>query len=425
MSAVNLEALRALVPLANRDGEFQMRAANWTGSIFLGEDDHVYRIEVVDGRLLGIEDAPEIKQNSSQDVAVSATSEEWARFLRPIPPPGFTHLFGVSPGGIGAEFDFMDAPRYLAIKRFGELIRHVVNGSDSSPQTIVADHRVGDIDQAVGRYIHLNLAGLDHRVYFEEAGQGIGLLCQHTAGTDGRQWRHLLEDPRVTSRFRVIAHDLPYHGKSLPPEGRAWWAEPYELTREFAMDCNRSLARALGLERPVFIGSSAGGMLALDLARYYPDDFRAVIACEGALKVPTGAAHRANLGANERSDPALAGARMVQFMSPSGPERYRNEIRHQYEQGAPGVHAGDINYHRFDHDLSSESDLIDTSRCAVYMLTGEYDVNMANGPSPDAAKAIAGARYEEMSGLGHFPMSEDPERFLEYLLPILDEIASA
>ena len=35
----------------------------------------------------------------------------------------------------------------------------------------------------------------------------------------------------VTRDFRVIAYDLPYHGKSLPPEGKAWWAEEYRLTK--------------------------------------------------------------------------------------------------------------------------------------------------------------------------------------------------
>jgi pimeloyl-ACP methyl ester carboxylesterase len=27
-----------------------------------------------------------------------------------------------------------------------------------------------------------------------------------------------------------------------------------------------------------------------------------------------------------------------------------------------------------------------------------------------------------MQGLGHFPMSEDPEKFISYLLPVLDKI---
>jgi pimeloyl-ACP methyl ester carboxylesterase len=69
----------------------------------------------------------------------------------------------------------------------------------------------------VGRYLDLAVAGTSYPVYFEEAGEGVPLFCQHTAGSDGRQWRHLLEDPWLGERFRVIAWDLPYHGKSLPP----------------------------------------------------------------------------------------------------------------------------------------------------------------------------------------------------------------
>ena len=38
------------------------------------------------------------------------------------------------------------------------------------------------------------------------------------------------------------------------------------------------------------------------------------------------------------------------------------------------------------------------------------------------AAAVPGATFRLMPGLGHFPMSEDPERFREYILPVLDEI---
>ena len=50
----------------------------------------------------------------------------------------------------------------------------------------------------VGRYLNLELLGRPHRLYIEEAGQGIPLLCLHTAGSDGRQYRGLLNDPRIT-----------------------------------------------------------------------------------------------------------------------------------------------------------------------------------------------------------------------------------
>ena len=81
------------------------------------------------------------------------------------------------------------------------------------------------IEDVVGRYVHVELDGIDYRVYYEEAGQGIPLVCQHTAGSDSRQWRHLLGDSDITDNFRVIAGDLPFHGKSVPPEGTNWWTE--------------------------------------------------------------------------------------------------------------------------------------------------------------------------------------------------------
>ena len=71
------------------------------------------------------------------------------------------------------------------------------------------------LEPIVGRYAHI-----DHqRIYFEEAGQGIPLVCLHTAGSDGRQYRGVLNDAAITRNFRVIAFDMPWHGKSSQPAG--------------------------------------------------------------------------------------------------------------------------------------------------------------------------------------------------------------
>ena len=50
----------------------------------------------------------------------------------------------------------------------------------------------GEIEPILGRYLRVPIAGQACRVYFEEAGRGIPLVCLHTAGADARQWRHLL-----------------------------------------------------------------------------------------------------------------------------------------------------------------------------------------------------------------------------------------
>jgi pimeloyl-ACP methyl ester carboxylesterase len=65
--------------------------------------------------------------------------------------------------------------------------------------------------------VHVDIDGEMYRIYFEESGEGIPLVCLHTAGSDGRQWRHLLADKELREEFRIIAFDMPWHGKSNPP----------------------------------------------------------------------------------------------------------------------------------------------------------------------------------------------------------------
>jgi pimeloyl-ACP methyl ester carboxylesterase len=43
--------------------------------------------------------------------------------------------------------------------------------------------------------------------------------------------------------------------------------------------------------------------------------------------------------------------------------------------------------------------------------------------SREAAERLGGVLVE-MKGSGHFPMSEDPEVFLGYLLPVLDKLSA-
>jgi hypothetical protein len=58
-------------------------------------------------------------------------------------------------------------------------------------------------DKATGRYIYLTIA-LSNMAIFEESGAGIPLLMQHTAGADGRQWRHFLRTNGLPSTRMII-----------------------------------------------------------------------------------------------------------------------------------------------------------------------------------------------------------------------------
>ncbi|MBI2159127.1 MAG: alpha/beta hydrolase, partial [Candidatus Rokubacteria bacterium] len=227
------------------------------------------------------------------------------------------------------------------------------------------------LEPIVGRYLALGLEGRPHRVYFEEAGQGIPLVCLHTAGADGRQFRHLMNDEAITKHWRVLAFDMPWHGKSLPPAG--WQDEEYTLTTRGYVDLIMTFIRTLGLERPVALGCSIGGKIVLELARLHAKAFRALIGLESAdYQAPwyddTRWLHRADVHGGE-----VCGALVSGLIAPQSPEETRWDTLWMYMQGGPGVFKGDLFFYRADGDFRDRVAQIDTSACPLYLLTGEYD----------------------------------------------------
>jgi pimeloyl-ACP methyl ester carboxylesterase len=414
-----LDALDRLLDRAG-DTELGLHARFWTGRLVfhVGDDHRAVRFD--NGRLTAVEAVSAAEPLGATDVAYTITPSTWAALLEPLPQPmahdwsATRHLGTEVSGDTETLYQY-----YAAIRRIGDLLRR----PDPAPAVLAGGggYGHGDWEPITGGYLHLDLGGDRYRVYVEQAGNpdGLGLLLQHTAGADGRQWRHVLADPELRERFRLVAYDLPYHGRSLPPTGRPWWAEEYRLTREFLMSVPIALAGALGMERPVYMGSSIGGHLAVDLARYHPDLFRAVVGLEAGHATPGGFR---DWWFHPRISNQSKAAFMEGLMSPHAPEAYRKETGWVYSQGAPPTFKGDLFYYCVDHDLTGQAHLIDTSRCEVHLLTGEYDYSATPEMSKALAADIPGATYADLPGLGHFPMSEDPDAFLAAIRPVLADI---
>ncbi|HLT98403.1 MAG TPA: alpha/beta hydrolase [Burkholderiaceae bacterium] len=274
----------------------------------------------------------------------------------------------------------------------------------------------------VGRYLNVDIAGKTCRVYFEEAGSGIPLVCLHTAGADSRQYRHMLNDAEITDRFRVIAFDMPWHGKSYPPEG--WQETPYQLTTQLYVETILAFCKALELEQPALIGCSIGGRIVLELANAHAAHFRALIGVESAdYQKPwydTDWLHRPDVHGGEVCAALVSG-----LIAPQSPAIHRHETLWQYMQSGPGVFKGDLYFYRVDADLRGKLGGIDTDTCPLYLLTGEYDFSCSPEDTLRTADSIPGAKVTIMQEVGHFPMSENPMQFREYILPVLKEIHSA
>ncbi|MBG9389345.1 alpha/beta fold hydrolase [Caenimonas aquaedulcis] len=280
-------------------------------------------------------------------------------------------------------------------------------------------------EPVVGRYWHLDIQGREHRVYVEEAGEGIPLVCLHTAGADGRQYRHLLNDAEVTRRFRVIAFDLPWHGKSSPPEG--FHDEQYLLTPELYVASVMAVVRGMGLVKPVVMGCSIGGRAVLHLLLKHPDEFGAAIGLQSSRTIvgvmsqvqrDTAYMDRNDVHAGDAVAALVSG-----IMAPQSPPAERWETLWHYMQGGPGVMQGDTYYYKESGHLRDE-DLarIDTKRTPLYLLTGEYDYGATPAHGEEVARLVPGAKFQVMKDIGHFPPSENYAALRPCLLPVLDEL---
>lgn len=356
------------------------------------------------------------------DLTLSATAEAWAELRKPEPKPGFQTLSAMRrTRNLIVTGDMVKFQQHLLLL---EMLFSNLSEKPQSADTAGAQTEA-HIEPVIGRYIRLQIQGRLHRVYFEEAGDGIPLLCLHTAGSDGRQFRHILNDPEITSRYRVIAFDLPWHGKSSPPAG--FETEVYELTTDGYVDIVMAICDALELSNPVVMGCSIGGRAVLHLALRHGERFRAAIGLQSALyaedrsigdPAPDMALHRPDIHCSKS-----AGALMAGMTAPQSPSSDRWETMWHYMQGGPGIFLGDLNYYFQDGDLrNGQAEPLRNSPCPLYLLSGNYDVSATPEMGRELADLIGAEHFEVMEGVGHFPMSENPAVFRKYLLPVLERI---
>lgn len=292
--------------------------------------------------------------------------------------------------------------------------------TDDHAPGAVREH--GATEPIEGTYVWLEFDGRPHRIYYERAGRGeVPLVCLHTAGADSRQWRHVLNDPAIRERFTVYAFDLPWHGRSFPPmdEGTDWRDGEYRLHTEEYADTVVGFVEALDLDEPVAMGCSMGGAIVLELAYAHAERFRGVVGLESTAFAPT-----RDIGYLD--DPAV-NAEVVRaewadgLQAPGSPDRFTRESWWVYAQGGPGVYTGDLYFYATDWDGREKVADVDTDECSVHLLTGEYDYSALPEDTEFVGDRVDGATVEIMDEMGHFPMVEDPARFREFLLPVLEE----
>ena len=369
------------------------------------------------------------------DIWILATDEQWEKMLEMAPPPFYnSYSSAYFYHGVKSSSNLLSTQYQPLLSELMRQLRYFYNGQEFievDPEPKKPDVRFENI---TGHYVYLNIDGIEYRVYYEESGQGIPFLLQHTAGSDGRQYRHLMTDPEFTKDFRFIAYDLPYHGKSLPPFEFPWWNHEYNLKLEFLLKFLDAFIEALKLDRPAYMGCSMGGHLAPDLAYYRPEKFRAAVGIGAGLTTAQEIVTSDSVNATmegirfQNDNPLISNQYVGSSMEgavpppPMSSANSRKEVGWMYCQSGPGIFAGDLWYYSFDHNLTGKAQDIDTTKCMLYLLTGTYDPGTPPHTTKMLADQVKGSKMIFMDGVGHFSMSEAYPLFRPYMEEVLKEI---
>ena len=125
-------------------------------------------------------------------------------------------------------------------------------------------------DPATDNFVNLNGLRFHDREY---AGPGRPIVLLHGLASNSRWW--LLGGPLLARRFRVLALDQRGHGESDKPDDGYDFAT---VTGDLA-----AFVDALELERPVVVGHSWGGEMALEYAATYPERAAGAVLVEGGF----------------------------------------------------------------------------------------------------------------------------------------------
>jgi pimeloyl-ACP methyl ester carboxylesterase len=104
-------------------------------------------------------------------------------------------------------------------------------------------------------------------IYFEETGAGRPLIFLHPPALSHIYWRPVME--RLGSLCQCIAIDIRGHGRS--GLGQLAWTF-HDIGGDIAL-----LTRRLGLERPILVGYSSGGAIAMQAALDEPDLYSGLV----------------------------------------------------------------------------------------------------------------------------------------------------
>jgi len=361
---------------------------------------------------------------SDAEFTLSALPEQWQEFFKqtPVMPyQSYWGMFGMNIKQEGIEV-LGDQDAFARWTHVWRRTLELLHDSFAGP-TPADEQDEPDEDCIVGRYTYVTspLWG-KCKIFYEQSGEGTqDIVFLHTAGSDSRQYHGVMNDPRAREKLRMTAFDLPAHGRSFPYEG--YNPGSHTNNEDAYVGCIAAMVKKLNLKSPIICGASMAGQISLACAIRADE-----VGCIGTIPLQGSDfldMKRQWFDQTPFHNQSLFNPEWIYgMMSPTAPLANRQLIWHLYSAQAYGIFHGDLDMYFGGWDGRSRMSSIDTKKCPVYMLTGEYDWSNTPEMGQATCEKIAGGKHQAMKGVGHFPATENPKVFVGYLLEAVAHIQS-
>lgn len=259
----------------------------------------------------------------------------------------------------------------------------------------------------------------DTRLYYDIAGDGDTVLL-FIHGMCGGAWNWEDQMNRLSPEFTCVAYDRRGHSRSEPGIE--------DQSNRTQVDDAAALIEALGLDRPIVVGSSSGASTAIELLQRYPGHARAAVLAEPPLLnlKPGVAEEMASLlgpvvqSAVEQGGPRAAVDAMIGTVCSQFWSQTDEQTRERARDNAPLLFA----------TLESEPATITADELAgiehpVLSVTGADSVPLHLTIARMMVEHLPNARSVEVKGSGHLIHCEKPEEFAEAVRSFAREVAGS
>lgn len=236
--------------------------------------------------------------------------------------------------------------------------------------------------------------------------QGETVVCLHGAGGNGGHFDDLLE--RLADSHSPIAFDQPAHGRSAGLDSVGSIDSLAAFTR--------TLCAKLAAERPVLLGFSMGGALALRCALDDPGALRALILVSSGARFPVPdefieQTRRITEGKERRQ------FRREAYAAGTAPEIMRRGFMEDMKTD-PRATLGDLLAAR---EWQVEDQLAGIA-LPTLVIVGEEEAEFMRAQADLLADRIPNARKVEIAKAGHMIPLEQPDALAEAVRGFLDEL---